>query len=130
MKTPSSLFLSLLSQLPESRPTTLFSVTMNVPGWTNGTSAPADPDTNLKSEFAVFDFASLPNKYGWQNENKRGYKVSEQLYGTERPLRVISLGAGAAGICLAKFLPDQLKNVSLSIYDKNPEFGGTWYENR
>ncbi|CAI4215879.1 unnamed protein product [Parascedosporium putredinis] len=46
------------------------------------------------------------------------------------PLRVIALGAGASGICLAKFLPEQLKNVQLAIYDKNPEYGGTWYENR
>lgn len=103
---------------------------MDVPGWTNGTGIPSDPETTFKSEFGVHDFSSLPKKYGWNNENENGYKINEQLYGTERPLRVIALGAGASGICLAKFLPDRLKNVSLSIYDKNPEFGGTWYENR
>jgi hypothetical protein len=103
---------------------------MNVPGWTTSPSAPTDPETTFKSEFGVLDFASLPKRYGWVNENEHGYKVNEQLYGTRRPLRVIALGAGAAGICLAKFLPEGLKNVSLSIYDKNPEFGGTWYENR
>ena len=46
------------------------------------------------------------------------------------PLRVISLGAGVSGINLAKILPDELENVSLTIYEKNPEIGGTWYENR
>lgn len=77
-----------------------------------------------------FDFASLPGHYGWPTENERGYRIKEQPYGTKRPLRVIGLGAGCAGICLAKFLPEQLQNVSLTVYDKNPEFGGTWYENR
>ncbi|CAK7233713.1 hypothetical protein SBRCBS47491_008705 [Sporothrix bragantina] len=77
-----------------------------------------------------FDFASLPGRYGWPTENERGYRIKEQPYGTQRPLRVIGLGAGCAGICLAKFLPEQLQNVSLTIYDKNLEFGGTWYENR
>ena len=76
------------------------------------------------------NFESFPEKYGWETQNDRGYKIVEELCGTKRPLRVIALGAGASGICLARFLPQQLENVSLSIYDKNPEFGGTWYENR
>lgn len=75
-------------------------------------------------------FESLPQLYGWETENSKGYKIKEQLCGAERPLRVVAVGAGASGICLAKYLPDQLHNVSLSIYEKNPELGGTWYENR
>jgi cation diffusion facilitator CzcD-associated flavoprotein CzcO len=46
------------------------------------------------------------------------------------PLRVISIGAGVSGINLAKILPEELDNVSLTIYEKNPEVGGTWFENR
>ncbi len=80
--------------------------------------------------FGMKDFESFPERYGWSTEDESGYKIKEQLYATERPLRVICLGAGMGGICLAKFLKDQLKNVSLNIYDKNPEVGGTWYENR
>ncbi|OGM47287.1 hypothetical protein ABOM_003799 [Aspergillus bombycis] len=75
-------------------------------------------------------FESLPEKRGWQTENSRGYKIKEQLCGTEKPLRVVALGAGISGICLAHYLPQQLRNASLVIYDKNPEIGGTWYENR
>lgn len=76
------------------------------------------------------DLEALPSRYGWPTENERGYRIKEQLFGAVRPLRVVSLGAGVGGICLAKYLPDQLKNVSLTVYDKNPEVGGTWYENR
>lgn len=89
-----------------------------------------DPDTKFLSETAAVDFEALPARYGWTTQNERGYKIKEQLCGTERPLRVICLGAGASGICLAKYLPDRLRNVSLTVYDKNPEFGGTWYENK
>lgn len=89
-----------------------------------------DPEKNLIDTVQTLEFETLPERYGWQTENGRGYRIKEQLCGTERPLRVVAVGAGAAGICLAKYLPEQLHNVTLSIYDKNPELGGTWYENR
>ncbi len=81
-------------------------------------------------KFSPMDFQTYPGRYGWPTQNANGYKINEQPSGTERPLKVISLGAGVGGICLAKFLPDRLRNVSLTIYDKNPEYGGTWYDNR
>lgn len=47
-----------------------------------------------------------------------------------RPLRVIVIGAGFSGIYLGIRIPQRLRNVELVIYDKNPEVGGTWYENK
>lgn len=93
-------------------------------------SAIPNPQAEFESELSVSDLDSLPDKYGWPRGNDRGYKMVEQLSGTERPMRVIHLGCGAAGICLAKFLPERLNNVSFVCYDKNPEIGGTWLENR
>lgn len=69
-------------------------------------------------------------RFGWPKQNERGYKIQEHPYGTERPLRVIHIGAGISGICIAKFLPESLSNVSLVCYDKNNDIGGTWLENR
>lgn len=46
-----------------------------------------------------------------------------------RPLRVIVIGAGFSGIYLGIRIPQRLRNIELVIYDKNPEVGGTWYEN-
>lgn len=79
---------------------------------------------------ALRDFEKLPGLYGWAQENSNGYRIKEQPCGTERPLRVLSLGAGVSGINLARFLPETVKNLSLTIFEKNPEVGGTWYENR
>lgn len=94
--------------------------------------APARTDTE-SSKLPVTDlpdFESLPDLYGWPRENKNGYRIKEQLCGTERPLRIVSLGSGVSGINLAKILPDRVGNISLTIYEKNEEVGGTWLENR
>lgn len=47
-----------------------------------------------------------------------------------RPLRVIVIGAGFSGINCAIRIPQRLRNVDLTIYEKNADVGGTWYENR
>ena len=70
------------------------------------------------------------NVYGWPRQNARGYKILEEPFGTLRPLRVIHIGAGASGICFSKFAEETLKNVTVQIYEKNHEVGGTWLENR
>ncbi|PWY77304.1 monooxygenase [Aspergillus sclerotioniger CBS 115572] len=48
----------------------------------------------------------------------------------ERHVKVISVGAGASGLCLAYKLQRSFQNWDLTIYEKNPEIAGTWYENR
>lgn len=70
------------------------------------------------------------NELGWQIQNPRGYRIIEEPYGTPRKLRVIHIGAGAAGITFSKFAEDRLENVELQIYEKNHDVGGTWLENR
>jgi cation diffusion facilitator CzcD-associated flavoprotein CzcO len=72
----------------------------------------------------------LPKLYGWPAKNARGYEIKEQLFGTERDFRVIHIGGGASGICFSKFAEESLKNVSIQIYEKNADVGGTWLENR
>ena len=47
-----------------------------------------------------------------------------------RPLRVVVIGAGFSGIYLGIRIPQLLRNVELTIYDKNTGVGGTWWENR
>ncbi|KAL2830436.1 hypothetical protein BJY01DRAFT_254623 [Aspergillus pseudoustus] len=50
---------------------------------------------------------------------------------TNKRLRVAIIGAGVSGILMAiklqKYLPD---HISFHIYEKSPEIGGTWFENR
>lgn len=58
------------------------------------------------------------------------YEVLEAPLGTPRPLRVITIGAGAAGLNMARHIELHMENVDHIIYEKNPEVGGTWYENK
>ncbi|KAF7190309.1 putative sterigmatocystin biosynthesis monooxygenase stcW [Pseudocercospora fuligena] len=71
-----------------------------------------------------------PALYNWKSTNERGYSIKEEPSGHRRPLKVICAGAGASGICLAKYIKDDALNVDLVIYEKNEDVGGTWLENR
>lgn len=58
------------------------------------------------------------------------YTIQETPLGTARPIRVIAIGAGASGLNLAHKIQNHMQNIDLTLYEKNPEVGGTWYENR
>jgi cation diffusion facilitator CzcD-associated flavoprotein CzcO len=47
-----------------------------------------------------------------------------------RPLKVICIGAGMSGILCGIRFPQKIPNLDLTIYEKNDEVGGVWYENR
>ncbi|KAL4861469.1 hypothetical protein BDV12DRAFT_191055 [Aspergillus spectabilis] len=47
-----------------------------------------------------------------------------------RKLRVLVIGAGASGIYMAYRLKHYFTDVVLDVYEKNPDLGGTWFENR
>jgi len=88
---------------------------------------------SISNPAIIYDF-DPPSKdraalYGWDNTSPSGYSIDETPSGLKRPLRVIAVGAGAAGINFAKFAQDRLENIELTIYDKNYEVGGTWVEN-
>lgn len=67
---------------------------------------------------------------GAANNGHVNYTVSEVPLGTPRQLRVITIGAGAAGLNMARHIELHMENVDHIIYEKNPEVGGTWYENK
>jgi protoporphyrinogen oxidase len=56
--------------------------------------------------------------------------MSDRPINAARPLKVIYIGAGVSGIVGAIQFRKMLPSVELVIYEKNPEIGGTWYENR
>ncbi|KAF2676844.1 monooxygenase [Lentithecium fluviatile CBS 122367] len=49
---------------------------------------------------------------------------------SERHMRVVCVGAGASGLCLAYKLQRSFQNFSLTIYEKNADVGGVWFQNR
>ena len=47
-----------------------------------------------------------------------------------RPLKLIYVGGGISGIIAAIEFINQVPELDMVIYEKNPELGGTWFENR
>jgi hypothetical protein len=47
-----------------------------------------------------------------------------------RPLKVVVMGAGISGILASIRFPQRIPNLSLTVYEKNADIGGTWYENK
>ncbi|EXJ89881.1 hypothetical protein A1O3_02948 [Capronia epimyces CBS 606.96] len=75
------------------------------------------------------DSAAYAEELGWTRVNERGYEILERPYGTHAPKKVISIGAGATGICLAHF-SKELPELEVQIYEKNDGAAGTWWENK
>ncbi|KAI1761691.1 FAD/NAD(P)-binding domain-containing protein [Hypoxylon sp. FL1150] len=47
-----------------------------------------------------------------------------------RALRVAVVGAGMSGTLAGILLPAKVPNIQLTIFEKNADVGGTWFENR
>lgn len=71
------------------------------------------------------DSTPLPSTEPLPNFNIPSHPVENH-----RPLKVIVIGAGYSGIYMGIRIPERLRNVSLTIYEKNAGVGGTWWENR
>jgi hypothetical protein len=66
---------------------------------------------------------------GWQH-TAFAPVISERAVDQPRPLKVIYIGAGISGILAAIKFRQAVPDLDLTIYEKNPELGGTWYENK
>ncbi|KAM0367794.1 hypothetical protein ACHAPY_011639 [Fusarium culmorum] len=60
----------------------------------------------------------------------QGNKCRDTPIHANRHLRVICIGSGASGLHLMYKMKREFTNVSLDVYEKNPDVSGTWYENR
>lgn len=60
------------------------------------------------------------------------YSVRESPLSTPKPIRIITLGAGASGLNMIRTLRNTLPAGSFKhvVYEKNRDIGGTWHENR
>lgn len=58
------------------------------------------------------------------------YKVIEEPSRIGRKIRIIVIGAGASALNLAHDVSNSKLDLELVCYEKNPEIGGTWFENK
>ncbi|CAI7602451.1 unnamed protein product [Penicillium viridicatum] len=63
-------------------------------------------------------------------EGNGRYEVSETYFGQPNKVRIAIIGCGASGIAITRKIHQLLENYELVIYEKNPDVGGTWFENR
>ena len=65
-------------------------------------------------------------------ERDSDYEIPDIILGapTVRKIKILSVGAGVSGIMNAYLIEKELENVEHVIYEKNPDIGGTWLENR
>lgn len=59
-----------------------------------------------------------------------GYRIREQSMGTKKRLKIILMGAGASTLNFFKKAEEEMENLEIVCYEKNPDIGGTWLENR
>lgn len=58
--------------------------------------------------------------------------LEQPAFTPTRKMRVVCVGAGFSGLLVAHKVQHELKlenEVDLCIYEKNPDIGGTWFEN-
>ncbi|KAI9870993.1 MAG: hypothetical protein M1830_003547, partial [Pleopsidium flavum] len=67
---------------------------------------------------------------GTKSDGAVDYTVTEVPLGTPRHFRIITIGAGASGLNMARHIELHMENVEHLVYEKNEEVGGTWYENK
>jgi len=60
----------------------------------------------------------------------RTFDRAEQPVHAERQVRIVCIGAGLAGLCLAYKLQRSFQNFELVILEKNEDLGGVWFENQ
>ncbi|KAF7563273.1 hypothetical protein G7046_g863 [Stylonectria norvegica] len=79
------------------------------------------------------DAIGINEEFTYPAEVPKGtpYQIINQYHSKPGKLRVACIGAGASGLCLAYKMERQMVPGSweLTLFEKNPQFGGTWYEN-
>ena len=65
----------------------------------------------------------------WRSRDAHSLQSSPYIR-QERHMRIICIGAGPSGLCFAYKLQRSFRNFTLTVYEKNEQVGGTWYENK
>jgi len=117
--------LSLLPFISTSHTTATMSANPNIPEQLHNLQqhlGPTSPD--------AFKNTHLAKQTNGTSPSTSAFNIHQVPVENYRPIRVVVVGAGYSGIYLAIRLPERLRNISLTVYDKNTGIGGTWFENK
>ena len=98
--------------------------------WLNGQdlALPRPSNAQLAHMLSVAMVEDVPDEYGDVIAATMRLEGEVSVPRPERPLSAIVIGAGVSGICAAIKLAEM--GVECRIFEKNTQFGGTWWENR
>ncbi|CAK3903048.1 FAD NAD(P)-binding domain-containing [Lecanosticta acicola] len=65
----------------------------------------------------------------WVYPHPTDFKISEHHIDDTKALKVAVVGTGLAGITAGSLLPAKVPGLQLTIFEKNSNVGGTWFEN-
>jgi 4-hydroxyacetophenone monooxygenase len=89
---------------------------------------PCPSNDDLAAMLGVSMGEPVPTEYGEIIAFNMGIRRPEPQAAVSRPLKAIIIGAGVSGICAAINLGRV--GVDWTIFEKNSDVGGTWWENR
>jgi 4-hydroxyacetophenone monooxygenase len=100
-----------------------------VVAWIEGRPFALDRPTNLElaEMLSIAMTETVPPEYGDVIAASMQLEPSPVRARTDRPMKAIIIGGGISGICAAMEL--QGMGIDYHIFEKNSEFGGTWFEN-
>lgn len=97
--------------------------------WTQGRPLTIERPTNRKlaEMLTVAMTEAVPEEYGDVVAASMQLEPAPVRAQPDRPIKAIVIGGGISGICAAMEL--QRMGIDFRIFEKNSEFGGTWWEN-
>ena len=97
-----------------------------------GTTASSAVEDAIKFYQTSAQHAPNPGQTAaYKNVDPLAFEMSRVPMRTARPLKVICCGAGISGLNLAHEIESgNFGNCEFTIFEKNSDLGGTWFENR
>lgn len=95
----------------------------------NGTKASVQHKENLPISKPAKTNGTTPSETRPEAETAK-FTLKPEPVENLRPLRVVVIGAGFSGIVAAIRIPEKLRNVDLTVYEKSEAVGGVWWLNK
>ncbi|KAH6676226.1 hypothetical protein B0J14DRAFT_350711 [Halenospora varia] len=89
--------------------------------------SPAFGDSKDESAHVPSENATNATRISLPDSSK--FEFEDHPIDVTPPLKVAVIGAGLSGITAGVLLPAKVPGIALTIFEKNGDVGGTWYEN-